>query len=182
MRVLGVVPGLPGLFVSAVFSAALSSLSTLLNSLAAVVLEDFVKPRMRRINKPMTERTVALTMRLVVVVFGISSIFMVYVVEHLGMVLQLSASLQSSLYGPMLGIFTVGMLMPWVGEKVCLYQLKSRTYLFEFHIFSEHVHEQHRIVCYYGLGCGQCSNSQCHRLLSPCPAASLRGKLHLRFR
>lgn len=119
MRVLGVVPGLPGLFVSAVFSAALSSLSTLLNSLAAVILEDFVKPRMRMIKRPMTERTVALTMRLVVVVFGISSIFMVYVVEHLGMVLQLSASLQSSLYGPMLGIFTVGMLMPWVGEKVC---------------------------------------------------------------
>ncbi|KAH8404261.1 hypothetical protein KR215_002695 [Drosophila sulfurigaster] len=115
MQVLGVVPGLPGLFVSAVFSAALSSLSTLLNSLAAVILEDFVKPRMK--NKPMTERTVALTMRLVVVIFGISSIFMVYVVEHLGMVLQLSATLQSSLYGPMLGIFTVGMLMPWVGEK-----------------------------------------------------------------
>ncbi|XP_017848102.1 sodium-coupled monocarboxylate transporter 1 isoform X3 [Drosophila busckii] len=115
MRVLGAVPGLPGLFVSAVFSAALSSLSTLLNSLSAVILEDFVKPKMR--NKRMTERTVAWTMRLVVVVFGISSIFMVYVVEHLGMVLQLSASLQSSLYGPMLGIFTVGMLMPWVNEK-----------------------------------------------------------------
>lgn len=118
MRVLGVVPGLPGLFVSAVFSAALSSLSTLLNSLAAVILEDFVKPLMKYHNKPMTERTVALTMRLVVIIFGISSIFMVYVVEHLGMVLQLSATLQSSLYGPMLGIFTVGMLMPWVGEKV----------------------------------------------------------------
>ncbi|XP_017101988.3 sodium-coupled monocarboxylate transporter 2 [Drosophila bipectinata] len=114
MRVLGVVPGLPGLFVSAVFSAALSSLSTLLNSLAAVILEDFVKPRM---GKAMQERHVALTMRLVVVTFGISSIFMVYVVEKLGMVLQLSATLQSSLYGPMLGIFTVGMLMPWVGDK-----------------------------------------------------------------
>ncbi|KAH8313511.1 hypothetical protein KR067_007409 [Drosophila pandora] len=114
MRVLGVVPGLPGLFVSAVFSAALSSLSTLLNSLAAVILEDFVKPRM---GKAMQERHVALTMRLVVVTFGVSSIFMVYVVEKLGMVLQLSATLQSSLYGPMLGIFTVGMLMPWVGEK-----------------------------------------------------------------
>jgi len=115
MRVLGVVPGLPGLFVSAVFSAALSSLSTLLNSLAAVILEDFVKPRM---GKSMKESHVALTMRVVVVTFGISSIFMVYVVEKLGMVLQLSATLQSSLYGPMLGIFTVGMLMPWVGEKV----------------------------------------------------------------
>ncbi|KAM8705533.1 hypothetical protein ACLKA7_009914 [Drosophila subpalustris] len=118
MRVLGVVPGLPGLLVSAVFSAALSSLSTLLNSLSAVILEDFVRPQMK--NKPMSERTVALTMRLVVIVFGISSIFMVYVVEHLGMVLQLSATLQSSLYGPMLGIFTVGMLMPWVGEK-CMF-------------------------------------------------------------
>ncbi|XP_070142746.1 sodium-coupled monocarboxylate transporter 1 isoform X5 [Drosophila kikkawai] len=114
MRVLGVVPGLPGLFVSAVFSAALSSLSTLLNSLAAVILEDFVRPRM---GKAMKENHIALTMRLVVVTFGISSIFMVYVVEKLGMVLQLSATLQSSLYGPMLGIFTVGMLMPWVGEK-----------------------------------------------------------------
>lgn len=80
-----------------------------------------MKPCMK--NKPMTERTVALTMRLVVIVFGISSIFMVYVVEHLGMVLQLSATLQSSLYGPMLGIFTVGMLMPWVGEKVTEYSV-----------------------------------------------------------
>ncbi|KAH8294607.1 hypothetical protein KR018_000247 [Drosophila ironensis] len=114
MRVLGVVPGLPGLFVSAVFSAALSSLSTLLNSLAAVILEDFVRPRL---GNAMKESHVALTMRLVVVSFGISSIFMVYVVEKLGMVLQLSATLQSSLYGPMLGIFAVGMLMPWVGEK-----------------------------------------------------------------
>ncbi|KAH8293445.1 hypothetical protein KR054_000584, partial [Drosophila jambulina] len=117
MRVLGVVPGLPGLFVSAVFSAALSSLSTLLNSLAAVILEDFVRPRM---GKAMKENHIALTMRLVVVTFGISSIFMVYVVEKLGMVLQLSATLQSSLYGPMLGIFTVGMLMPWVGDK-CIF-------------------------------------------------------------
>uniref|UniRef100_A0A6P4FDB0 Sodium-coupled monocarboxylate transporter 1 isoform X4 n=1 Tax=Drosophila rhopaloa TaxID=1041015 RepID=A0A6P4FDB0_DRORH len=117
MRVLGVVPGLPGLFVSAVFSAALSSLSTLLNSLAAVILEDFVRPRM---GKAMKESHVALTMRVVVVIFGISSIFMVYVVEKLGMVLQLSATLQSSLYGPMLGIFAVGMLMPWVGEK-CIF-------------------------------------------------------------
>ncbi|XP_022209741.2 sodium-coupled monocarboxylate transporter 1 isoform X3 [Drosophila obscura] len=114
MRVLGVLPGLPGLFVSAVFSAALSSLSTLLNSLAAVILEDFVRPKM---GKSMKESHVALTMRLVVILFGISSIFMVYVVEKLGMVLQLSATLQSSLYGPMLGVFTVGMLMPWVGEK-----------------------------------------------------------------
>lgn len=115
MRVLGFIPGLPGLFVSAVFSAALSSISTLLNSLAAVIYEDFVKPRAK---EPLSERTTAIIMRSVVVIFGLSSIGLVFVVEKLGMVMTLSVTLQSILYGPMLGIFTVGMLMPWVREKV----------------------------------------------------------------
>lgn len=36
-------PGLPGLFVSGIFSASLSTISAALNSLAAVTLEDYVK-------------------------------------------------------------------------------------------------------------------------------------------
>uniref|UniRef100_A0A1B0CA85 Sodium/solute symporter n=2 Tax=Lutzomyia longipalpis TaxID=7200 RepID=A0A1B0CA85_LUTLO len=43
MDILGDYPGLPGLFVAGVFSAALSSLSTGLNSLSAVFLEDFFR-------------------------------------------------------------------------------------------------------------------------------------------
>ncbi|XP_058984481.1 sodium-coupled monocarboxylate transporter 1 isoform X4 [Musca domestica] len=117
MNVLGQFPGMPGLFVSGVFSAALSSLSTYLNSLAAVVLEDFIKPFAK---KDISERTTGLIMRTVVVICGLSSIGLVYVVEKLGMVLQLSATLQSIVYGPMLGIFTVGMLMPWLNEKSVL--------------------------------------------------------------
>ncbi|XP_073839879.1 sodium-coupled monocarboxylate transporter 1-like isoform X4 [Musca autumnalis] len=117
MNVLGEFPGMPGVFVSGVFSAALSSLSTYLNSLAAVVLEDFIKPFSRR---DISERTTGFIMRTVVVVCGLSSIGLVYVVEKLGMVLQLSATLQSIVYGPMLGIFTVGMLMPWLNEKSVL--------------------------------------------------------------
>lgn len=122
MNVLGVLPGLPGLFVSGVFSAALSSLSTYLNSLAAVILEDFVKPY---IAQPLSERCTAIIMRLVVVIFGLSSIGLVYVVEHLGMVLQLSATLQSISFGPMLGLFSVGMLMPWINEKVSDYDINA---------------------------------------------------------
>lgn len=56
MDILGDFPGFPGMFVAGVFSAALSSLSTGLNSMSAVMLEDFCKPC---IKKPLTERQTA---------------------------------------------------------------------------------------------------------------------------
>lgn len=152
MDVLGKFPGMPGLFVAGVFSAALSSLSTYLNSLSAVVLEDFVKPF---IKKDLSERCTAIIMRLVVVVFGLSSIYMVYVVEKLGMVLQLSATLQSILYGPMLGIFTTGMLMPWINEKVkhwfFLFFFLVRNYIQGFLLIAEHFNWQYYIFSEHGL-------------------------------
>lgn len=40
---MGNMPGLPGIFVSGIFSASLSSVSAAMNSLAAVTLEDYVK-------------------------------------------------------------------------------------------------------------------------------------------
>ena len=110
MDTLGDYPGMPGLFVAGVFSAALSSLSTGLNSLSAVMLEDFFKPFSR---KPLTERQTAIIMRAVVVVFGCICVGLVFVVEHLGAVLQLSMSLSSVSNGPLLGIFTLGVMLPW---------------------------------------------------------------------
>ena len=43
-------PGFPGFFVAGVFSGALSTVSGGLNSLAAVTLEDFIKPFYDRIS------------------------------------------------------------------------------------------------------------------------------------
>lgn len=37
-------PGVPGLFIAGIFSAGLSTISATLNSLAAVILEDYIKP------------------------------------------------------------------------------------------------------------------------------------------
>lgn len=115
MDVLGVFPGLPGLFVAGVFSAALSSLSTGLNSMSAVILEDFFKPYCKT---ELTEKQTKYTMRAVVAIFGVICVALVFVVEHLGSVLQLSMSLGTISNGPLLGIFTIGVLLPWVHGTV----------------------------------------------------------------
>ncbi|KAL6447755.1 hypothetical protein ACFW04_000123 [Cataglyphis niger] len=118
MNVLGKFPGLPGLFVAGVFSAALSSLSTGLNSMAAVVLEDFVKPF---IKTPFTRRTADIFMKLTVVVLGATCVALVFVVEQTGIhVLQLSMSLGAITSGPSLGIFSMGLLLPWINGKGAL--------------------------------------------------------------
>lgn len=111
MDILGDYPGLPGLFVAGVFSAALSSLSTGLNSMSAVVLEDFFKTFTKT---PLTDRQTGYIMRGVVAIFGSICVCLVLVVEKLGSVLQLSMSLGAVTNGPLLGIFTMGVTIPWV--------------------------------------------------------------------
>ncbi|XP_030381689.1 sodium-coupled monocarboxylate transporter 1 [Scaptodrosophila lebanonensis] len=117
METLGAYPGLPGIFVAGVFSAALSSLSTGLNSLSAVVLEDFVKTFR---SAPLTEKQTSFVMRSVVVVFGALCVTLVLAVEKLGSVLQLTITLSSVANGPLLGIFTAGVMIPWVAAKGAL--------------------------------------------------------------
>ena len=116
--ILGDYPGLVGMFVAGVFSAALSSLSTGLNSLSAVMLEDFFKPFSKT---PLTEKQTKYIMRGVVVVLGAICVALVFVVEQLGgSVLMLSMSLGSISQGPLLGVFTCGVLLPWVTGTVSL--------------------------------------------------------------
>lgn len=118
METLKNVPGMAGLFVAGVFSAALSSLSTGLNSLAAVFLEDYVKPFRKT---PLSERQTAWIMRSTVVLVGILSVALVLVIEFLGHeVIQLSMTLASVTAGPLLSLFLMGLLMPWINTKVIL--------------------------------------------------------------
>lgn len=118
MEILKDMPGLPGLFIAGVFSAALSSLSTSLNSMSAVVLEDYCKPFMQN---EISERASSFIMRGTVLVLGVVSVALVYVVQHLGSVLQLSMSLPTACFGPLLGLFFVGLTLPWIGKRAVLY-------------------------------------------------------------
>lgn len=128
MDVLGQFPGLSGLFIAGVFSAALSSLSTCLNSLSAVVLEDFFKTFVK---SPLSERQINWIMRSVVVVVGVICVALVYVVEKMGTVLQLTMSLEAITNGPLLGIFTMGIFLPWIKSKVRMQNLMK---MFNFNL------------------------------------------------
>jgi Na+/proline symporter len=115
MDILKDVPGFAGLFIAGVFSAALSSLSTGLNSMAAVILEDFFKSFSKR---QLTEKETRIIMRVTVLIIGFLAVVLVYAVQHMGSVLQLSMSVLAACYGPMLGIFLMGMFLPFTNSKV----------------------------------------------------------------
>ncbi|KAJ8955547.1 hypothetical protein NQ318_001377 [Aromia moschata] len=117
MDILGNIPGMAGVFVAGIFSAALSSLSTGLNAMAAVVLEDFYKPFFR---KQLSEKQIYYVMRLTVVFMGILCVGLVFIVEKLGAVLQLTLSMGAMVNGPSLGISTMGIFLPWVNSKGAL--------------------------------------------------------------
>ncbi|KAI8438245.1 hypothetical protein MSG28_010852, partial [Choristoneura fumiferana] len=91
MDVLGDIPG---------------SLSTSLNSMSAVVLEDFYKPFFK---KELSETQTNWLLRGVVVLLAL-----VFIVEKMGTILQLTMTLEAMTMGPQLGVFSMGILMPWV--------------------------------------------------------------------
>lgn len=80
--------------------------------MSAVILEDFVKSFMKN---PLTEKQTHYVMRFVVAIFGGICVCLVFLVEKLGSVLMLSISLSAISNGPLLGIFTMGVLLPWIG-------------------------------------------------------------------
>lgn len=106
---LGHIPGLSGLFVAGIFSGSLSSVSSTLNSLAAVTLEDYFKPLYRHIKKTEYVATSALPSKIIACTYGAVCIGGAFLAQFLGGILQASLILFGVVGGPLLGMFTLGM-------------------------------------------------------------------------
>ncbi|XP_022090137.1 sodium-coupled monocarboxylate transporter 1-like [Acanthaster planci] len=114
IELFGRIPGLPGFFTSAVFSAALSTVSSGLNALAAVTAEDLVKPCLPRISQ---ERYTLVT-KGIAFGFGLLCILLAYVISLLNQgVLQLTLSIFGMTGGPLLGLYCLGLFFPWTNSK-----------------------------------------------------------------
>ena len=87
MQVMGDIPGVPGLFVAGVFSGALSTVSSGLNSLAAVCLKDFIASGC---NIKLSDEKQTVITKVLAVVFGIIGYGIVFLVKYLPGVLEVS--------------------------------------------------------------------------------------------
>lgn len=113
MEVARKIPGLPGIFIAGIFSAALSSMSTGLNTLAGTIYEDFLRHRFPKAS----EKRVSDVMKALVVVLGLLMLSLVFVVEQMGQVFRISIAVSGLTAGALLGLFTIGMLSRFVNTK-----------------------------------------------------------------
>lgn len=113
--VAGQIPGMPGVFISAVFSASLSTVSASLNSKAGIIYCDLIRP-MKIIRH--TDRNANLTMKLIVFLLGTHCAFSIVLVEKFQSLFQMINTVSGTCVGAVLGVFTIGMLYPWVNKHV----------------------------------------------------------------
>lgn len=106
--------GVPGLFIACVYSAALSTVSSGLNSLTAVFLHDFIYPLNSHLNwKKITEKQAIFISRVLASIFGLITIGLAFLCQYVGQtVLQVSLSIFGLLGGPLLGVISLGMFVP----------------------------------------------------------------------
>uniref|UniRef100_A0A8D3AUN7 Sodium-dependent multivitamin transporter n=1 Tax=Scophthalmus maximus TaxID=52904 RepID=A0A8D3AUN7_SCOMX len=113
MDMLQGLPGLPGLFVACLFSAALSTISSAFNSLATVTMEDLIKPHF----PAMTEARAILLSKALAMSYGLLCVAMAYFTHLMGdSVLQMALKIFGMIGGPILGLFSLGMFFPWANS------------------------------------------------------------------
>ncbi|XP_071638758.1 sodium-coupled monocarboxylate transporter 1 [Temnothorax longispinosus] len=114
MNFLGSLRGMPGFFVAGIFAASLGTVASALNSLAAITCEDIFRGLLQ-IDLPASKG--AIYARWISIFFGALSFALVFVVERLGSVLQVALSFNGMVGGVTLGLFSLGMFVPWANAK-----------------------------------------------------------------
>ncbi|XP_032579041.1 sodium-coupled monocarboxylate transporter 2 isoform X1 [Drosophila sechellia] len=113
--IMGHMMGMPGVFISCVFSASLSSLSASLNSFAGVVYFDYIKPRINH-----SEAKANATMKLVIVVMGAYCIVGGFIVQNFNSIIQTMWTITGINMGAVVGVFCLGMFVPRCNAKVAV--------------------------------------------------------------
>ena len=114
MEVLGDKKGLPGIFLACIFSGSLSTISSGLNSLTAVLIEDFYKGLLSR---TLTDQRQGFLSKIASVILGVFVMLLTYLVSYLGSILNAGLSLFGVLEGPIMGVFILGLFFPQANRR-----------------------------------------------------------------
>lgn len=99
--------GIIGILIVAIMSAAMSSLSSTVNSLSAVTMEDFVK----RFKPKMSDKSYVLNSRLLSLFWGVVCLFFAFFAGNIeGTVIEVINKVSSVFYGPILAAFILAIL------------------------------------------------------------------------
>lgn len=103
-------PGLRGIFIAGVFSATLSTLSSFSNSMAALALEDYIKPLRKRLGYGDFSCSMATWWaRVLATIFGVICVLMAYVVDKANSrLLQATTTMFGAIGVPFLASFALG--------------------------------------------------------------------------
>ncbi|XP_045709323.1 sodium/iodide cotransporter [Phyllostomus hastatus] len=102
-------PGVPGLFLACAYSGTLSTASTSINAMAAVTVEDIIKPRL----PSLAPRRLMVISKGLSLIYGSACLAIAALSSLVGDgVLQGSFTVMGVLSGPLLGAFTLGMFLP----------------------------------------------------------------------
>ncbi|XP_067415189.1 sodium-coupled monocarboxylate transporter 1 [Emydura macquarii macquarii] len=101
-------PGVPGLFVASAYSGTLSTVSSSINALAAVTVEDLIKPYFNSLS----ERQLSWISKGMSLFYGSVCIAMAALASLMGGLLQAALSIFGMVGGPLLGLFSLGILSP----------------------------------------------------------------------
>ncbi|OWF45231.1 sodium-dependent multivitamin transporter-like [Mizuhopecten yessoensis] len=103
------IPCLPGLFLASLFSAALSTMSSVLSAMSAMFWEDIVKPHM----KPMSERKAMRITQLSVFIFGGLTIIVTFAISGIdGPISRICDITGACIIGALYGMMLLGWFVP----------------------------------------------------------------------
>ncbi|GFV11571.1 sodium-coupled monocarboxylate transporter 1 [Trichonephila clavipes] len=123
MKLLSNVIFLPGLCIAGMFSGALSSVSSSLNSMTAVTMEDFIRPHCHC--KRFTEKWMSRVAKLLAIVFGGLSLLVILCVVNFRGVIEASHVLNTIPIGALAGVYVLAMFTTTANEPGILIGLVS---------------------------------------------------------
>ncbi|KAK7508626.1 hypothetical protein BaRGS_00000192 [Batillaria attramentaria] len=105
IQVLSDLPGMAGIYMSMLFSGALSTVSSGINALAANTVEDLLARPLRGLK----DTTVTIITKVIVLLFGVLAIGLAYLMKSVhGPVSQIAMTVIGACGGPMVGVFLLG--------------------------------------------------------------------------